>query len=76
MLVDAVLRNIPKIIDIPTVILGADVAHPPPREYSSALIAAVLFFLRENLFLLSIKLCIILFGSFNLKLLPLWIGLK
>lgn len=50
MLVDAVLRNIPNIIDIPTIILGADVTHPSPREDSSALIVAIRSVLREFIF--------------------------
>ncbi|PPD75857.1 hypothetical protein GOBAR_DD27219 [Gossypium barbadense] len=38
---DAVLRRIPLVTDVPTIIFGADVTHPPPGEDSSSSIAAV-----------------------------------
>nr|KJB35165.1 hypothetical protein B456_006G103000 [Gossypium raimondii] len=38
---DAILRRIPLVTDVPTIIFGADVTHPPPGEDSSSSIAAV-----------------------------------
>ena len=41
MLTDAIQRRIPLISDRPTIIFGADVTHPQPREDYSPSIAAV-----------------------------------
>lgn len=41
MLDDAVMRRIPFVTDVPTIIIGADVTHPNPGEDSSPSIAAV-----------------------------------
>ena len=41
MLNDAIQRKIPLVSDRPTIIFGADVTHPQPREDSSPSIAAV-----------------------------------
>ncbi|KAL1082033.1 hypothetical protein V6Z11_D09G106600 [Gossypium hirsutum] len=38
---DAILRRIPLVTDVPTIIFGACVSHPPPGEDSSSSIAAV-----------------------------------
>ena len=38
---DALYNRIPLVTDMPTIIFGADVTHPPPGEDSSASIAAV-----------------------------------
>ncbi|KAB2065470.1 hypothetical protein ES319_A09G090700v1 [Gossypium barbadense] len=38
---DAILRRIPLVTDVPTIIFGADVTHPPPGEDSSSSIAAI-----------------------------------
>ncbi|XXG44501.1 hypothetical protein AAC387_Pa01g4288 [Persea americana] len=38
---DAVSKNIPLLTDVPTIVFGADVTHPPPGEDSSPSIAAV-----------------------------------
>ncbi|KAG9456830.1 hypothetical protein H6P81_001338 [Aristolochia fimbriata] len=40
-LVDALARRIPFVTDVPTIIFGADVTHPPPGEDSNPSIAAV-----------------------------------
>ncbi|ERN01425.1 hypothetical protein AMTRI_Chr03g147670 [Amborella trichopoda] len=40
-LVDALTRRIPMVSDVPTIIFGADVTHPPPGEDSSPSISAV-----------------------------------
>ena len=42
-LVDALSRRIPLVSDKPTIIFGADVTHPHPREDSSPSIAVVSF---------------------------------
>lgn len=41
MLNDAILKKIPLVTDVPTMIIGADVTHPNPGEDSSPSIAAV-----------------------------------
>lgn len=41
MLNDAIQRSIPLVTDIPTIIFGADVTHPPPGEDTNPSIAAV-----------------------------------
>jgi eukaryotic translation initiation factor 2C len=42
----AFVRNgIPFVSEVPTIIFGADVTHPPPGEDSASSIAAVSFFL-------------------------------
>ncbi|KAJ9178015.1 hypothetical protein P3X46_009935 [Hevea brasiliensis] len=38
---DAIQRRIPLVTDVPTIIFGADVTHPPPGEDTSPSIAAV-----------------------------------
>ncbi|XVE59475.1 hypothetical protein DITRI_Ditri05aG0049000 [Diplodiscus trichospermus] len=38
---DAIMRRIPRVSDLPTIIFGADVTHPEPGEDSSSSIAAV-----------------------------------
>ncbi|XVE59481.1 hypothetical protein DITRI_Ditri05aG0049300 [Diplodiscus trichospermus] len=38
---DAIMRRIPLVSDLPTIIFGADVTHPPPGEDYSSSIAAV-----------------------------------
>ncbi|XVE59482.1 hypothetical protein DITRI_Ditri05aG0049400 [Diplodiscus trichospermus] len=40
-LYDAIMKSIPLVSDIPTIIFGADVTHPQPGEDSSSSIAAV-----------------------------------
>jgi len=44
-LVDALMRRMPLVSDIPTIIFGADVTHPHPGEDLSPSIAAVSHYL-------------------------------
>ncbi|XP_076905610.1 protein argonaute 1-like [Bidens hawaiensis] len=40
-LADALQRHIPNVTDVPTIIFGADVTHPPTKNHSSPSIAAL-----------------------------------